>query len=130
MAADVSTGAAVDGERVFVCRVGELPLGGRRVLQHGHNRIVCFNVGGHYYALGATCPHRGADLTFGTVCGTMLPSDPHEYVYGRQEQLLRCPWHGWQIDLETGRSIFDGRTGLPSYSVELVGDEGQSVLTA
>jgi nitrite reductase (NADH) small subunit len=117
-----------DAERVVVCDVGELPPGGRRFVEVDGKRVVCFNVDGRYYALGATCPHRGADLTFGTVCGTMLPSDPHRYIYGRHQQLLRCPWHGWQFELETGRAVFDERTGVPAYPVEVVDDQVRIVI--
>jgi 3-phenylpropionate/trans-cinnamate dioxygenase ferredoxin subunit len=53
----------------------------------------------------------------------MLESDPHEYRYGRDQQLLRCPWHGWQFELRSGRSITDERTGVPSYPVEVVDGE-------
>jgi nitrite reductase (NADH) small subunit len=37
----------------------------------------------------------------------MLPSRPQEYVLGYEDRVLRCPWHGWEFDLETGESLFD-----------------------
>ncbi len=26
---------------------------------------------------------------------------------GREEELLRCPWHGWEFDIRTGQSWCD-----------------------
>jgi nitrite reductase (NADH) small subunit len=111
--------------RVAVCATSELPVGARRLLTVDGRPIACFNVQGDYYAIGARCPHRGAGLIDGTVCGTMLESDPHEYRYGRDQQLLRCPWHGWQFELRSGRSITDERTGVPSYPVQVIDGEIQ-----
>ena len=43
-------------------------------------------------------------------------------MYKRQ---VRCPWHGWEFDLRTGKSRFDpNRWKTQSYDVE-VGDAQQ-----
>ena len=34
----------------------------------------------------------------------MVPSQPLMYVYDLAGRVLRCPWHGWEFDLATGRS--------------------------
>jgi nitrite reductase (NADH) small subunit len=86
-----------------VCPIGELPPGSRRIVEIDGRSIGVFNVGGSLYAIRNLCPHKGAPLCQGTIGGTMLPSDPHTYVYGLDDRLLRCPWHGWEFDLETGR---------------------------
>jgi nitrite reductase/ring-hydroxylating ferredoxin subunit len=90
-----------------VCAADELTLGTRRIVEVEGRSIGIFNVGGSLYAILNRCPHRGAPLCRGTVGGTMLPSSPHVYVYGLEDRLLRCPWHGWEIDLATGRPLFD-----------------------
>ena len=36
-----------------------------------------------------------------------MPSKPGEYIWGREGEIVRCPWHGWEFDILTGRSIFN-----------------------
>jgi 3-phenylpropionate/trans-cinnamate dioxygenase ferredoxin subunit len=90
-----------------VCKLEELPPGARRAVVLEGRAIGVLNVAGTLYAVRDTCPHQGASLCRGTVGGTFLSSAPHEYVYGLEGRILRCPWHGWEFDLTTGRSIFD-----------------------
>ena len=50
--------------------------------------------------------------------GTFVASAPQEYVYGRQDRVLRCPWHGWEFDLESGRSPLEpDKVGIKIYPV-------------
>ncbi|GHO85151.1 Rieske (2Fe-2S) protein [Dictyobacter formicarum] len=85
----------------------DLPPGKRIIVTLEGRSIGVFNVGGTYYALRNSCPHQGAPLCAGTVTGMTLPSSPGEYLYGRQGEIVRCPWHGWEFDLTNGKSIFD-----------------------
>jgi 3-phenylpropionate/trans-cinnamate dioxygenase ferredoxin subunit len=80
--------------------------GSCRVVTVRGRRIGVLRVGEDFFALRNKCPHRGAPLCEGTVSGTFLPSRPNEYVYGMMNTVLRCPWHGWEFDLRTGRSLF------------------------
>ena len=59
-----------------------------------------------FFALLNHCPHAGAKLCKGKVTGSNLPSDPDIYVYGRRDELVRCPWHGYEFELATGCSPF------------------------
>ena len=72
------------------------------------------------FAIGNRCPHQGAPLCSGRVTGTMLASEPNRYVYGEEALVVRCPWHGFEFDLRTGRS-FEGviRGRIPVYPVEV-----------
>lgn len=103
-----------------VCAVEELPPGGRRLFEHGRRSIALFNVDGALYSISNVCPHMGGPLCQGTVGGTMLPSEPHHYRYGMEGKLVRCPWHGWEIDLASGRPFFDPeRARVPTYPVRV-----------
>lgn len=106
-----------------VCRVEELPPGSRKIVDLDGDSIGVFNVDGEYYALRNFCPHKGAPLCEGTIGGTMLPSEPQTYNFGMENRLLRCPWHGWQIDLATGRPPFGQRGRVKTYTVTVEGEQ-------
>ncbi len=85
----------------------ELPVGSRKIVEIGGRTIGVFNVNGTFYALRNLCPHQAAPLCKGHVTGTTLPSQPGEYKWDRDGEILRCPWHGWEFDITTGRSVFN-----------------------
>ena len=98
--------------------VDELRREGRRVVEVDGRRIGIVSVGEEFFAVRDRCPHRGASMCRGTVAGTFIASGPQEYVYSRRERVIRCPWHGWEFDLETGRSLLEpDRVGIKIYPV-------------
>lgn len=90
-----------------VATVAEIPVGGRKIVEIEGRSIGVFNVRGDFYALRNLCPHQLAPLCEGRVQGTTLPSRPGEYIWGREGEIVRCPWHGWEFDITTGRSVFN-----------------------
>ncbi len=93
--------------RHVVGRVTELPPGERTIVEAEGRSIGVFNVHGRFFALRNSCPHQAAPLCLGPIKGMTLPSRPGEYVWARDGEILRCPWHGWEFDLTNGRSIFN-----------------------
>ena len=93
--------------RHVVGRVGELPPGERQIVDVDGRSIGVFNVHGQFYALRNSCPHQAAPLCLGAIKGMTLPSKPGEYLWARDGEILRCPWHGWEFDITTVRSIFN-----------------------
>jgi nitrite reductase/ring-hydroxylating ferredoxin subunit len=54
----------------------------------------------------------------------MLPSAPGEFIFGMDQEVLRCPWHKMEFSLLTGESLFDTSDfKVFVYEVEIVGDE-------
>lgn len=97
-------------EKHVVGFVRDLPPGKRIIVTLKGRSIGVFNVNGTYYALRNACPHQGAPLCVGSVVGMTfpsLPSHPDEYLYGREGEIVRCPWHGWEFDITNGKSIFN-----------------------
>jgi nitrite reductase/ring-hydroxylating ferredoxin subunit len=88
-----------------VCRVEEIPPGRRKIVEIEGRSIGVFNVNGQFFALRNRCPHQGAPLCQGSVKGTALPSLPGEYLWAREGEILRCPWHGWEFDITTGKNM-------------------------
>jgi 3-phenylpropionate/trans-cinnamate dioxygenase ferredoxin subunit len=79
--------------------------------------IGVFNVQGSFVAVLNVCPHELAPVCLGAVRGTALASMPGEYRWGREGEILACPWHGWEFDLLTGRALADTRKRLRLYPV-------------
>ncbi len=101
-----------------VCSVSELPPGERKIVEVGNRSIGVFNVHGDFYALRSLCPHQGAPLCRGTITGTARASQPGEFIWEREGQVLRCPWHGWEFDITSGRSVFNPhRLRVRTYDV-------------
>jgi 3-phenylpropionate/trans-cinnamate dioxygenase ferredoxin subunit len=98
--------------------VDELRRDGCRIVEVGGRSVAVISVGEKFFAIADRCPHMGASMCAGSLSGTFVPSDPYEYVYGMDEGVIRCPWHGWEFDLATGRSLLEPRrVGLKTYQV-------------
>ncbi|MBA2596503.1 MAG: Rieske (2Fe-2S) protein [Chloroflexota bacterium] len=106
--------------RHIVAHVADIPPGERLIVEIAGRSIGIFNVGGCFYALKNSCPHQGGKLCLGRTVGLASAARPGEISYTREGEILRCPWHGWEFDLATGRSVFDPhRTRVKSYPVEV-----------
>jgi len=107
--------------RHIVARVEEIPPGSRKLVDLEGRSIGVFNVGGQFYALKNSCPHQGGPLCLGPTIGLASSDVPGQPIrYERVGEILRCPWHGWEFDLATGRSVFDPEhTRVKSYPVEV-----------
>jgi nitrite reductase (NADH) small subunit len=106
-----------------VARTEEIPMGTFKIVQIEGRSIGVYNVKGEYYAINNYCPHQGAELCKGPVCGTTLESQVYEFIYGRDREILRCPWHGWEFDIKTGKSLFSDKVRARSYPVMV--EDGQ-----
>jgi len=104
--------------RHVVGKVSEVNPGERRIVEADGRSIGVFNVDGAFFALRNSCPHQAAPLCLGAIKGMTMPSKPGEYIWARDGEILRCPWHGWEFDIKTGRSIFNPhRMRVKAYDV-------------
>ena len=112
-------------QRVVVAQADEFPVGSRKILKIGWREIGVFHTSAGLFALRNLCPHQAAPLCLGTVTGTTLPSQPGKYVWGLEGQVLRCPWHGWEFDLQTGLGLYDPykHERVATYEVKIEGGE-------
>lgn len=60
-----------------------------RIEVPGGDEVAVFNVDGEYYAIDNFCPHKGAPLSEGQLCG----------------HIVECSLHGWQFDVRTGECL-------------------------
>ena len=104
--------------RHVVAPARELPPGSRRLVTLGGRPIAIFNIGGEFFALLNRCPHQGGNLCEGKLIGLVESSEPGIYRYSREGEILRCPWHGWEFDVRTGKSWCDpARIRTKTYEV-------------
>ena len=74
-------------QSLIVGATGALPPGACiRVELPDGDELAVYNVNGEYYATENSCPHRGARLTEGALCG----------------HVIECGLHGWQFDVRSG----------------------------
>jgi nitrite reductase/ring-hydroxylating ferredoxin subunit len=106
-----------------VAKVAEIQEKGRKIVEVKGMEVGIFLVDGQYYAWRNMCPHAYAPVCVGRVCGTRLPSMVYEYEYGRDQEILRCPWHGWEFDLKTGQHLVDPGVKLRGFPVEVDGED-------
>lgn len=60
----------------------------------------------------------------GLLTGTGLPSLVGHFDYGRKGEILRCPWHAWEFDLRSGRSLHNPEPErVKAYPIRLEGDD-------
>jgi len=76
-------------EFVKAARTSDLTDGGLKRVTVGGTGILLVQANGQYYATGLLCPHLEADLSEGTLSGT----------------ILTCPMHNSQFDLRDGRVV-------------------------
>jgi NAD(P)H-dependent nitrite reductase small subunit len=91
--------------RHAVADVSEVPEGQGRTMEVGGRTIALFNVGGKFFALENACPHRGGPLGDGPLMGTTVT----------------CPWHGWQFDCATGKSMRNPAVGVACFPASVEG---------
>lgn len=107
----------------FVTRLDELADAKPRLFTIEGRSIGLIRTNGSVYAVRNVCPHKRAPVCRGTLRGTMLPSDPGTFIFGLEDQVLQCPWHGWEFDLNTGRTVCgESSKKLTLYPVTLKDD--------
>jgi 3-phenylpropionate/trans-cinnamate dioxygenase ferredoxin subunit len=106
--------------RHIVARAEDIPPGARKLVHVAGRDIVVLNTKGELFALSDKCPHKGGSLSRGKLTGVVSSPEPGVYEYKRPGEILRCPWHGWEFDVRTGRSWCDPKKmRLMNYAVSL-----------
>jgi nitrite reductase (NADH) small subunit/3-phenylpropionate/trans-cinnamate dioxygenase ferredoxin subunit len=97
---------------VPVARFSELAEGSGKTVAVKGRLIALFLVEGKVHAIDDACPHMGASLADGRVCG----------------EIVACPWHGWRYRVtdgtwvdapKSGRGVCTYQTRVENGAVEL-----------
>ena len=85
----------------------EIPAGTIREFQVNGTTLALANVAGKFYAINNTCLHRGGPLGQGEL----------------EDNVVTCPWHGWQYDVTSGKVTMNPSVGVRCYAVEVRGED-------
>ena len=91
-----------EGKLVTVGRAEDVPAGrGATVELDGGKELALYNIDGEFYCIENFCPHKGAPLADGTLCG----------------HAVACDWHGWRFDVRTGACVNRVADAVETYEV-------------
>ncbi|QBD82609.1 Rieske (2Fe-2S) protein [Ktedonosporobacter rubrisoli] len=94
--------------RYHICHEHDLPCGEKRAITVKNIPIVLIHGrDGAFHAVYGLCSHQKGPLSEGHVTGMTTGTQNGEYLYTREGEILRCPWHGFEFDVKTGRCLAD-----------------------
>jgi nitrite reductase (NADH) small subunit len=96
---------------VKLTTLDELPPGSAKEVEFEGRIYAIFNRDGVISAIDGICPHQGGPLAEGHIEGT----------------IVTCPWHGWQFDVQSGKTPMGPKIKQPVFEVKI---EGRDVLVA
>jgi nitrite reductase/ring-hydroxylating ferredoxin subunit len=92
------------GKLVTVGRVSDVPSGrGATVELSDGSQVALYNIEGCFYAIENFCPHRGAPLADGRLCGNTVT----------------CDLHNWRFDVITGACLGRMEASVETYPVTI-----------
>ena len=93
---------------VPVCKVADLPEGGKMVVEVDDRIVALFRVDGNFYALDDVCTHDGGTLADGQLQG----------------HTIACPRHGAQFDIRDGRVLsMPATSNTVAHQVKVEGND-------
>lgn len=95
------------GELIKVATKSQVSPGSGIKVEVKGKEIALFNIGGNFFAIDDTCQHRGGPLSEGSC----------------QEQVVTCPWHGWEYDVTTGACLTNPEVNQTRYEVKVEGED-------
>lgn len=107
--------------------VEEFSDGSRKTILVEGKEITVFRRDGEFYAILNWCPHQSGPLCEGMVTGTTSETFDRDTLESDLEwikdgEIIVCPWHGWQFDMDSGDSMSDPDISVPTYPVEVEGE--------
>jgi nitrite reductase/ring-hydroxylating ferredoxin subunit len=107
--------------------LSEFAPGELRAVEVGGREIVLVRTpDGCVHALRDYCPHYGAKLSAGSLQPMVTSNATGSYVLADGQYVARCPWHGYEFDLTTGRCPADERIRIRVFRTTI--EDGAIVL--
>lgn len=100
--------------------LGELKEGHFEIRAVGNRSVGATLLKGEPLFILNYCPHAGAPICKGKIGPKLMYSSSEGLQLDAQNPVVRCPWHGWEFNLEDGHtSNFDSRLRLSKVQYEL-----------
>ena len=90
-----------------VASVADVPEGAGQEIVVGGRIVALFHVAGEFRAIDGICAHQGGPLAKGKI----------------EDNVVTCPWHGWQYDLMAGKHCLNPRICQTVFEVKVEGLE-------
>lgn len=90
-----------------VASTTEIPPGDRKTFDVEGTEVTVLNVDGDYHAVRNFCPHMGGPVGNGPV------------VEDDGATIIKCPFHGWRFDLDSGDVVFPGKQRVQTFEVSV-----------
>jgi nitrite reductase (NADH) small subunit len=115
-------------EEHVVGSADDFPPGTHRVVTVGRREFGIFNIAGAFYALPNTCPHQAGPLceassTTGTLEISFEEDGTRTFTWAHEGEIVRCPWHGLEFHVPTGRCLAFPRLSVRAYEVVVEGSQ-------
>jgi nitrite reductase/ring-hydroxylating ferredoxin subunit len=109
-----------------VCAAADVARGQMVPARAGDTPIVLIRMrDGRLHALLDRCIHQGGPLSRGRLQTAVGADAPGSYREEEGRAIVKCPWHGFEFEVETGCSLFDPRRRVARVDVR---EEGGRVL--
>ena len=92
------------------------------MVEAADTEIGVFEHAGQVFAYENRCVHQGGPACEGLIVGKIgriIDEERNDRGSSESdtEMRLACPWHGWEFDLATGRSVVYPHIGLKRFNV-------------
>lgn len=116
-----------------IARQDNFENGDRRIVELKGREIAVFKIDSEFYAFLNWCPHQAGPVCEGDITGTVTASFDRDTLntqktWEHDGELLVCPWHRWEFEIETGECLSRDGIILPSYPVH-VDNEGDVIVS-
>ena len=92
---------------IKLCKTNDILPGKSKIFNLENNSIAVFNVDNKFHAIDNVCLHRGGPLGDGEL----------------NNNVVTCPWHGWNFNVETGENANNPSLCLNKYDVKVNGED-------
>jgi nitrite reductase (NADH) small subunit len=93
--------------RYRIAGIADVPAGEGREFVIAGRIVALFNSDGMFHAMDGICPHAGGPLAKGEL----------------HQNVVTCPWHGWQFDVTTGRHCLNEQLRHATFPVSIEGTD-------